>query len=173
LKKRRTIKELLEIDIDFLYENSVFKTDLIAEQSDTRNFLKFDLKSKFLGLFDQFQISMFDGKACHLEFQSLKQEPNKINKVIELILNEYGSDENNQNLADWNLNKYLSWWFKNNEHEKTYDIPFSTDDIYYGITIDGMENGITKFLFLNYSNIEANLNKKNWLQQKSKFKSTF
>src|SRR5690606_22829953 len=47
-----------------------------------------------------------------------------------------------------------SWWFKNNEHEKTYDIPFSTNEIYYGISIDGMENGMTKFLFLNYSNIE-------------------
>ena len=64
MRKIRTIKELLEIDIDLLNKNSVFKTDLISDSNDNRNFLIFDLKSKFLDLFDQFQISFFDEKPC-------------------------------------------------------------------------------------------------------------
>jgi len=166
LRKIRTIKELLEIDIEFLDKNSVFKTDSISESNDNRNFLLFDLKSKFLEIFDHFQISIFDGKARHLEFQALNSKPEGIKKVIELIVNEYGADENNQNAADWNIQKYMTWWFKNDEHEQTYGKPKNSEELYYGIMLDGMDNERINLSLIDYYNIDSNLNKKNWLQQR-------
>ncbi|EDP70750.1 hypothetical protein FBALC1_08323 [Flavobacteriales bacterium ALC-1] len=166
MRKIRTIKELLEIDIDLLNENSVFKTDFISESNDNRNFLLFDLKSKFLEIFDQYQVSMFDQKAQHLEFRASNCEPNDLKKLIELIVDEYGQDENNQSSSDWNNLKHMSWWFKNETHEPTYDDYENTDDLYYGIMIsENKTNGI-EFSIVDYSHIDSRLNEINWLQQR-------
>ena len=166
MRKIRTIKELLEIDIDLLNKNSVFKTDLISDSNDNRNFLIFDLKSKFLDLFDQFQISFFDEKPCHLELLCRNINSNSTKKIIELIVSEYGVDENNQSASDWNTSKYLSWWFKDNNHEQTYDEPENTDELFYGIMIDGMKNNQLNLAIIDYKNIDPKLNKINWLQQR-------
>ena len=164
--KPRNIKELLGIDIDFLYQNSEFKTDLIIDKSDNRNFMLFDLNSKFLEIFDQYQISIFGGKASHLEFLCKSQNSDRISKLIELIVCEYGTDENNQNSADWNSSKYMTWWFKNAKHEQTFDEPDNTEELYYGIMIDGMNENQMTLAIIEYNNIDHKLNKKNWLQQR-------
>ena len=166
MKKIRNIKELLEIDIDLLNKNSVFKTDLISDSNDNRSFLIFDLKSKFLDLFDQFQISIFDEKPCHLELFSRNINSNSTEKIIELIVSEYGVDENNQSASDWNTSKYLSWWFKDSNHEQIYDEPENMDELFYGIMIDGMKNNQLNLAIIDYNNIEPKLNKINWLQQR-------
>lgn len=163
-KKTRNIKELLEIDIDFLYQNSQIKSDSKTDKNDNRNYLLFDLNSKFLELFDHFQISMFHEKALHLEFISQNPNLDRIERLIELIVNEYGADENNQSASDWKTSKYLSWWFKNDIHDRTYDDPENTDELYYGITIDGMKNNLLNLVLIDYKNIDPKLNKKNWLQ---------
>ena len=165
MRKIRTIKEILGIDIELLYENSVFKTDSIAETNDNKNFLLFNLKSKFLKIFDQFQISIFDGKAEHLELRASNCKPNDLKKVIGLIIDEYGPDENNQNLSDLNTFELMSWWFKNDKHEQTYDEYDNIDELYYGFMI-GIEKEIGCLSILSYSNIDLNLNKKNWLQHR-------
>jgi hypothetical protein len=121
LKNPRCIKLLLEIDIDFLYQNSVFKVDLISDINDNRNFLLFDLKSKLFKLFDQYQISIIDNKTSHLEFRASNYDYSELRKFIGLIVNEYGVDENSQTSSDWNSLKYMSWWFKNENHEPTND----------------------------------------------------
>ncbi|WP_157492045.1 hypothetical protein [Mangrovimonas sp. ST2L15] len=166
MKNPRDIKELLQIDIDFLCENSRFKSDLINDQNDTRNFLLFDLKSKFLDLFDQFQISLFEKKARHLELNSLNPNPEKIKKILELIVSEYETDENNQSASDWNASKHLSWWFKNDKHHQTYDEPENMEDLFYGFIIDGLKDNQVTLAILDYKNIDPKLNKKNWLQQR-------
>jgi len=165
LRKIRTIKELLEIDIEFLNENSVFKTDSISGSNDNRNFLLFDLKSKFLKIFNQFQISIFDNKAQHLEFRTSKYKSDELKELIELIVDEYGTDENNQSATDWNTLKHMSWWFKNVQHEQTYDEPNNTEELHYGIMIDGMNDERINLLIINYCNIDSKLNSENWLQQ--------
>ncbi|MAL60228.1 MAG: hypothetical protein CMC14_09285 [Flavobacteriaceae bacterium] len=164
MRKIRTIKELLEIDVDLLNENSVFKTDLISDRNDTRNFLLFDLKSKFLELFDQYQISMFDKEARHLEFRASDYETSELEKLINLIVNEYGADENDQSLSDWNTFKYMSWWFKNKNHEPTYDDYENTDDLHYGMMISEDETIGLIFSIVEYSNTDIKFNKINWLQ---------
>jgi hypothetical protein len=163
LKKIRNIKELLGIDIDFLYKKSIFKADLISDPNDTRNFLVFELNFKFLEIFDQFQISIFNGKALHLEFHSSDYEPDNLKKLLDLILNEYGNDENNQSSTD-SLN-HMSWWFKDNEHSQTYDDYENTDELYYGIMISGNNAKGIELPILSYSNIDLNFNKINWLQK--------
>jgi hypothetical protein len=164
LRKIRTIKELLKIDIDLLNKDSIFKTDFISESSDNRNFLLFDLNSKFLEIFDQYQTSIFNGKAQHLEFRTSNYDSDKLRELIDLIVNEYGVDENNQNSSDWNTLKHMSWWFKNENHEPTYDDYDNTDDLHYGIMIsENNTNGI-EFSIVDYINIDPKFNKINWLQ---------
>ncbi|WP_179317923.1 hypothetical protein [Winogradskyella undariae] len=166
MRKIRTIKELLEIDIEFLDKNSVFNTDLISDSNDTRNFLLFDLKSKFLKIFDQFQISMFNKKAKHLQFRTSNYDAIELLKLIDLIVEEYGNDENDQRSSDWNTLKYMSWWFKNESHEPTYDDYENTDALYYGIMMsENQPNGI-EFSIIEYSNTDMNFEKINWLQHR-------
>ena len=78
----------------------------------------------------------------------------------------HGVDENNQSASDWNTSKYLSWWFKDNNHEQTYDEPENTDELFYGIMIDGMKNNQLNLAIIDYKNIDPKLNKINWLQQR-------
>ncbi|MCF1191195.1 hypothetical protein LRR18_06315 [Mangrovimonas sp. AS39] len=163
MKNPKNIKELLQIDIDFLYQNSLFKSDLKTDQNDTRNYLLFDLESKFLDLFDQFQITLFDGNVRHLELISKDINSDKMKKIIELIISQYGADENNQTKSDWNTSKYLSWWFKNSNHQQTIDQPENSDELYYGIVVDGMKNNQLNIVLLDYINIDPKLNNKNWL----------
>ncbi|MAB47799.1 MAG: hypothetical protein CMC05_04125 [Flavobacteriaceae bacterium] len=165
MRNPRDIKELLEIDMDFLYRNLVFKADLISDQNDYRNFLLFDLKSNFLGLFDQLQISIFDKKARHMEFRTSNYEDSELKRLINLIVNEYGKDENEQNWSDWNTLKQMSWWFKNDNHEPTYDEYDNTDDLYYGIMISEDKTIGLRLSIIEYSNIDNEFDKKNWLQQ--------
>ncbi|WP_298762047.1 hypothetical protein [uncultured Psychroserpens sp.] len=166
MRKIRTIKELLEIDIDLLNTNSIFKTDLISDSNDNRNFLLFDLKSKFLKIFNQFQISIFDNKAQHLEFRASNYKSQDIKELIEMIVDEYGTDENNQNVTDWNTLKHMSWWFKNEKHESTYDDYENKDDLYYGIMISGNKSNGIEFSLIDYSSIDKIFNEINWLQQR-------
>lgn len=163
MKNPKNIKELLQIDIDFLYQNSLFKSDSKNDQNDTRNYLLFHLESKFLDLFDQFQITLFDGNARHLELISNYINSDKMKKIIELIISQYGVDENNQTISDWNTSKYLSWWFKNSNLQQTIDEPENSDELYYGIVIDGMKNNQLNIVLLDYINIDPKLNNKNWL----------
>ncbi len=164
LKKIRTIKELLEIDVELLQRNSTFKTDLVADKKNNTKFLLFDLNIKFLNIFDQFLISIFNDKAKHLEFRTSKNNLDALKKIIELITEEYGPDENNQTVEDWNNSKYMSWWFKNENHEQTYDDYENTDELYYGFMIDGMKKRNVQLFILSYSNVESKFENKNWLQ---------
>ncbi len=157
---------MLEIDTNFLYRNSVFKADLISDQNDYRNFLLFDLKSKFLELFDQLQISMFDKKPRHLEFSTSNYETTELKKLIDLIVNEYGKDENDQTSSDWNTFKQMSWWFKNDNHEPTYDDYDNTDDLHYGMVISKDKTIGLRFSIIEYSNTDIRFDKINWLQQR-------
>ncbi|NIK92570.1 hypothetical protein GZ212_10455 [Mangrovimonas sp. CR14] len=84
-------------------------------------------------------------------------------KIIELIISQYGVDENNQTISDWNTSKYLSWWFKNSNLQQTIDEPENSDELYYGIVIDGMKNNQLNIVLLDYINIDPKLNNKNWL----------
>ncbi|MCF1421434.1 hypothetical protein [Mangrovimonas futianensis] len=84
-------------------------------------------------------------------------------KIIELIISQYGADENNQTKSDWNTSKYLSWWFKNSNHQQTIDQPENSDELYYGIVVDGMKNNQLNIVLLDYINIDPKLNNKNWL----------
>lgn len=165
LKTPKNIKELLKIDIDWLYQNAVFKADLITDADDSRNFLLFDLKTIVFDLFDQFQISMFNKKASHLEFIAKNPKPDQVYQLIERIVNAYGADENNQNAMDFKSSKHMSWWFKNNSHEQSYDEPKSIEeDIYYGILVDGMAENQLILALVCYENIDPKLNEKDWLQ---------
>lgn len=165
MKTPKNIKELLKIDIDWLYQNAVFKADLITDPDDSRNFLLFDLKTIVFNLFDQFQISMFNKKASHLEFIAKNPKPDQVYQLIERIVNAYGADENNQNAMDFKSSKHMSWWFKNSSHEQSYDEPKSIEeDIYYGILVDGMAENQLILALVCYENIDPKLNEKDWLQ---------
>lgn len=166
MRNPRNIKELLKIDTDFLYRNSVFKADLISDQNDYRNFLLFALKSKFFELFDELQISMFYKKARHLEFRTSNYEASELKKLIDLIVNEYGKDENDQTSSDWNTFKLMSWWFKNDNHEPTYDDYDNTDDLHYGIMISEDKTIGLRLSILDYSNTDIEFDKRNWLQHR-------
>ncbi|MDN3664388.1 hypothetical protein ACFFU1_11595 [Algibacter miyuki] len=124
------------------------------------------MKSKFLKIFDQYQISIFNEKAQHLELRSRNYKSDDIKKLIGLIVDEYGTDENNQNVSDWDGLKYMTWWFKNKNHEQTYDEPENTEELYYGIMIEGMNENQVRLAILDYHNIDSKLNKKNWLQHR-------
>lgn len=164
LRNPKNIKELLKIDIDFLFRNSVFKADLISGQNDSRNLLLFELTSSFLGLFNHFQVSMFDKKAKHLEFIGSNINDSEIKKLIDLLVNEYGKDENGQRSHDWNTSKNMSWWFKNENHEPSYDDYDHTDDSHYGIMISENKTTGLEFSILDYSNIDIEFDKNNWLE---------
>ncbi|MDA0178607.1 hypothetical protein C7H62_1737 [Mesoflavibacter sp. HG96] len=165
MRNPKNIKELLEIDTDFLYRNSEFKADLISDHNKNRNFLLFDLKAIFFGLFDQILISVFDKKARHLELRSSNYENSELKKLIDLLINEYGNDENDQNWSDWKTFKQMTWWFKNDIHEQTYDDYKNKDDLYYGLMISEDETIGLSLAIIEYSNIDFEFDKKNWLQQ--------
>ena len=164
MRNARSIKKLLKIDTDFLYRNSVFKTDLISDRNDSRNLLLFELKSKYLKLFDQFKISIFDQKARHLELRTSNYEFSELKKFIDLIVNEYGRDENDQTSYDWISFRLMSWWFKNDNHELTYDDYENTDELHYGIMISEDKTTGLSFSIIEYSNTDIEFDKTNWLQ---------
>jgi len=165
LKKIRTIKELLEIDIEFLRRNSVFNSDLITDKNDNRSILIFDLSFNFLNLFDQFLVRLFNSKPMHLEFRTSKINSTKLDEFIKLIVTEYGKDENNQSAEDWNQMKSMAWWFKNENHEKTYDDFENTDETYYGLMINESADKKIQFAILSYNTIDSKFERENWLQQ--------
>ena len=59
----------------------------------------------------------------------------------------------------------MSWWFKNDNHEPTYDEYDNTDDLYYGIMISEDKTIGLRLSIIEYSNIDNEFDKKNWLQQ--------
>lgn len=166
MNKIRTIKEILEIDMDLLYENSTFRTNSISESSHNKSFLVFDINSKFFNIFDQFQVSIFDDKAYHLQFQTSHYDSDHLKKLLDLIVDEYGTDENDQNSSDWNTLKHMSWWFKNKNHEPTYDDYDNTDDLYYGIMISEDSKKGIELTIIDYKNLESKFNTINWLKHR-------
>ena len=115
-------------------------------------------------IFDQYQISIFNRKAQHLEFRTSNYDYDKLRKLIDLIVDENGVDENGQSSSDWNTLKHMSWWFKNENHETTYDDFENTDDLYYGIMISENHINVIEFSIVDYINVDSKFNNINWLQ---------
>ncbi|WP_353779390.1 hypothetical protein [Winogradskyella sp. 3972H.M.0a.05] len=161
MNRIKNIKELLDINLELLYGKSVFLTDLISKEGDSRSFLLFGLDPTYKGIFSEFQVSIFNGVAHHLELHVAKHNFDEFKSILEQIISEYGDDENEQGINDIESFEYMSWWFKNDKHEKTYDDPFNDEETYYGIMINKDANKITLGL-IDYSNIDIKLNSLNW-----------
>lgn len=87
---KKTIKELLSIDLEFLLRNSTFLKDQIEDKSDSRKFLLYDLNSKFIDVIDQIEIRIFEGVPQHLIFKttSIITKQNLFAAKFELRMND-------------------------------------------------------------------------------------
>ncbi len=54
----------------------------------------------------------------------------------------------------------MTWWFKNDIHEPTYDDYKNKDDLYYGLMISEDETIGLSLAIIEYSNIDFEFDKK-------------
>lgn len=161
---KKSIKELLSIDLKSLLDNSSFLRDGITDEKDSRKFLIYDLESKFLNIYDQLEIRIFDGHPMHIQFRTKMNDSQQMKTVIERITKEYGPDQNNLISKDWDSKKHFAWWFKNEKHELTADDAFekNPDSIYYGLMITPGPLGGSELLICNYMVLENKDEKQNF-----------
>lgn len=154
---KRNVKELFSIDLRCLLENSTFLKNEIVEGKYNREYLIYDLNSKFLNTYDQLSITLFKGKPTHLTFTAKVDDSQKTKEVIEKLTDEYGPDQNNFTSDDWGMKEHFAWWFINEQHHQTVDDPFGREQnkIYYGIMINSLFWGGSELVICNYMFLET------------------